>query len=65
MTDAKIQKYEVSRGVFTQRNTPGHHDNEDRLIFHKQHYKVGDYHAFALFATQVLDDVSFLVSADQ
>lgn len=36
----------VSRGTFTQRNAPGHHDNEDRLLWLQRHYRAGDYHAY-------------------
>jgi len=36
----------VSRATFTQRNVPGHHDNEDRPFWGKTAYKKGDYTAY-------------------
>jgi serine/threonine protein phosphatase PrpC len=42
----------VYRGLYTQLNAPRHHDNEDRLMYNRQHYGWGDFHAYA---TGVLD----------
>ena len=38
---------QVSRATFTQRNVPGHHDNEDRPFWGMKAYKPGDYTASA------------------